>query len=56
MALADMWTPRLRSLSGAITRSMELCMPAPVLTNCAACPHQIDCQRVGSCLDEINAA
>lgn len=25
-------------------------------TNCAVCPHQSDCQKIGSCLDEINAA
>lgn len=31
-------------------------MSAPALTNCAACPHQSDCQKIGSCLDQINAA
>lgn len=30
-------------------------MSAPALTNCAACPHRSDCQKIGSCLDEINA-
>jgi hypothetical protein len=26
-----------------------------VLNNCSKCPHQIDCHKVGSCLEDINA-
>jgi hypothetical protein len=31
-------------------------MPVPASTDCATCPHQAECQKSGSCLDEINAA
>ncbi|WFU68581.1 hypothetical protein [Bradyrhizobium sp. CB2312] len=31
-------------------------MSVPASTNCAVCPHQADCQKLGTCLDEINTA
>lgn len=31
-------------------------MSVPAPTNCTICPHQADCQKIGSCLDEINTA
>jgi hypothetical protein len=27
----------------------------PALKNCSDCPHQNDCQKIGSCVSDINA-